>query len=65
VNYTLRDIVRKWPPSRRSDIYLITDCASAVPGFESDAETFVMDMKAIGVQTVTSTELLHELNKNN
>jgi nicotinamidase/pyrazinamidase len=60
VNYTLRDIVRKWPPSRLGDIYLLKDCASAVPGFEADAEAFLMDMKAAGVQVVTSTEFLQE-----
>jgi nicotinamidase-related amidase len=45
VNYTLRDIVDKWPKERRNEITLLTDCASAVPGFEKAAEEFQEEMK--------------------
>jgi nicotinamidase/pyrazinamidase len=49
VNYTLRDIVHRWPSDRRHEITLLTDCASAVPGFEAAAEQFQRDMKTAGV----------------
>lgn len=57
VNYTLRDIVRRWPTDRQlADIILLTDCASAVPGFEAAAETFQSDMAETGVQLRKSTD---------
>mmetsp|Transcript_17760 Transcript_17760/g.33459 ORF Transcript_17760/g.33459 Transcript_17760/m.33459 type:complete len:298 (-) Transcript_17760:104-997(-) len=57
VNYTLRDIVAHWPKDRLSQIVLLTDGASAVPGFESAAEKFQADMKALGVQLKTAVEV--------
>jgi nicotinamidase/pyrazinamidase len=56
VNYTLRDIVDKWPEDRRKNVTLLTDCASAVPGFEAVAEQFEVDMKAAGVRLATASE---------
>ena len=59
VNYTTRDIVEHCAGvGETSKIYLLTDCASAVPGFEAAAETFQKDMKAAGVQLVTSSDLV-------
>lgn len=57
VNYTLRDILSQWPAERATDITLLTDCASAVPGFEAAAEVFLNDMADAGVQLKKSTEL--------
>lgn len=57
VNYTLRDIVAHWPKDRTSQITLLTDGASAVPGFEAPAETFQADMKAAGVQLKTTAQV--------
>jgi nicotinamidase/pyrazinamidase len=56
VNYTLRDIVSRWPSDRLSHIYLLTDCGSAVPGFEAAAEAFQNDMVNAGVQLRKSTD---------
>lgn len=56
VNYTLRDIVDKWPKERRNEITLLTDCASAVPGFEKAAEEFQEDMKKAGIRLATAAE---------
>jgi nicotinamidase/pyrazinamidase len=53
VNYTARDIVDNCKKEEASKIILLTDCASAVPGFEAAAETFQNDMKAAGVQLLT------------
>lgn len=57
VNYTLRNVVAHWPKDRVSQIILLIDGASAVPGFEAAAEQFQADMKAAGVQLKTATEV--------
>ncbi|KAL7577065.1 hypothetical protein ACA910_006805 [Epithemia clementina (nom. ined.)] len=41
---------------RPTQIAILTDCASAVPGFEAAAQTFLDDMKAKGVYLIKSTE---------
>lgn len=56
VNYTLRDIVEKWPKDRVSGIVLLQDCSSAVPGFEPAAAIFLNDMETAGVQIQTSID---------
>jgi nicotinamidase-related amidase len=68
VNYTVRDIVgvatsdlikdRDRATATAGRIYLLTDCASAVPGFEGAAQQFLNDMRDAGVNLVTSSELL-------
>lgn len=56
VNYTARDIVQHCSNREEvSKLYLLTDCASAVPGFEAAADTFQTDMKAAGVHLITSS----------
>ena len=55
VNYTLRDIVHKWPLDRRKDITLLTDCASAVPGFEDAAAQFQQDMETAGIRLAVAS----------
>eukprot|EP00527_Entomoneis_sp_CCMP2396_P009822 CAMPEP_0198136578 /NCGR_PEP_ID=MMETSP1443-20131203/220_1 /TAXON_ID=186043 /ORGANISM="Entomoneis sp., Strain CCMP2396" /LENGTH=292 /DNA_ID=CAMNT_0043797825 /DNA_START=74 /DNA_END=949 /DNA_ORIENTATION=- len=57
VNYTVRDLVQHWPSDKTSQVTILTDCASAVPGFEAAAETFLKDMKEKGVMLSTSGEL--------
>ncbi|TMW61477.1 hypothetical protein Poli38472_012668 [Pythium oligandrum] len=56
VNYSVRDLVANWPASRRKDLYVFTDCSSAVTGFESVGEEFVADMKTAGLNVIKSTE---------
>ena len=38
VNYTVRDLVDAWPKERLSDLIILADCASPVPGFEAAGE---------------------------
>jgi nicotinamidase/pyrazinamidase len=60
VNYTLRDIVSRWPKEEMSKIRLLTDCASAVPGFEAAADTFQKDMKEVGVVLQTVSQVFSD-----
>jgi nicotinamidase-related amidase len=57
VNYTLRDIVKHCPTACASRITLLTDCASAVAGFEDAANQFQEDMRKAGVQLKASTQV--------
>jgi len=56
VNFTLRDVVEKWPAARMGDITLLTDGASSVPGFTNDGEQFVKDMVEKGVRCVACND---------
>lgn len=53
VNHTVRDIVSQWTGG---EITVLSDCTSAVPGFEAAAETFCSDMKGAGVKWMASTD---------
>lgn len=54
VNYTAKSIVERWPKEKLSNIVLLTDCASSVPGFEAAGDAFQEEMTALGVQLKTS-----------
>ncbi len=55
VNFTVRDIVKHCPIDERGKISILTDCTSAVPGFDAAADEFLKDMKAEGVSLVNSS----------
>ncbi|RHY32842.1 hypothetical protein DYB25_013942 [Aphanomyces astaci] len=38
VNFTVRDLINVWPAERASDIVVLLDCTSNVPGFESSGQ---------------------------
>lgn len=44
-----------------SNIVLLTDCISPVAGFEAQYQNFLSDMKAKGLQTATTKDILPEL----
>lgn len=58
VNYTVRDIVEHWPEDELYKIALVTDCSSAVPGFEEAAENFQEEIEAAGVLLMKSTNVM-------
>ena len=60
VNYTLRDIVSRWPKEETSKICLLTDCSSAVPGFEAAADDFRKDMEKVGVVLHTVSQVFSD-----
>ncbi|WP_028323837.1 cysteine hydrolase family protein [Desulfatirhabdium butyrativorans] len=55
---TGRDIVANFATRYIRKIHLITDCSSSVSGFAHIAESFLSDMKSIGMQLCTSAEFL-------
>ena len=57
VNYTTRSIVKRWPKDKLSNITLLTDCASSVPGFEGEGDGFQKEMSALGVKLKKSVDL--------
>ena len=52
VNFTVRDLVSRWPKDETSKIVLMEDGMSSVTGFEAAGEQFIKDMKAAGLQVV-------------
>ena len=59
VNFSVRDIVNYWLENSEkniSDLIVLRDCMSPVPGFESAADEFFRDMEKFGVTVCTSEE---------
>jgi nicotinamidase-related amidase len=56
VNWSVRHLLGAWPKGREADIVLLSDCCSAVGGFEEIAKTFENDMKTAGVKVITAGE---------
>ncbi|MEC7986003.1 MAG: hypothetical protein VX278_12635, partial [Myxococcota bacterium] len=57
VNYTMRDIAAHWKKDL-SSLVLLSDCCSAVPGFEEAASAFATDMKALGCTVSTADSVV-------
>jgi len=61
VNFSVRDIVEHWPKDcgkSFSDIVILKDCMSPVPGFESAEAEFFKDMENLGCTVCTSEEFM-------
>ena len=56
VQMTMKDVISNWHEEEYDKIYLLSDCSSPVPGFESMAEDFVRECKEKGVQVVPASE---------
>lgn len=61
VKATTEHIVENWDPAQLSKLVLVTDCMSAVTGFDEQYQRFISDMKQRGVQIAQSDEVLAEL----
>ena len=56
---TVRDIAAGFSNKRAIEkLVLLTDATSPVPGFEGLADTFLRDLKAMGMKTATTTDFL-------
>jgi nicotinamidase-related amidase len=61
VKATTEHIVENWDAAQLSKLVLVTDCMSAVTGFDEQYQGFINDMKARGVQIAQSSDVLAEL----
>jgi len=61
VRATVEHIAANLPSRDPAKIVLLTDCMSAVAGFEREADTFLADMRARGVHLATSAQALELL----
>lgn len=64
VRATTEHIVEHWDPAQLSKLVLVSDCMSAVTGFETQYQQFVSDMRASGVRVMDSSEVAAELMAN-
>ncbi len=58
VRATTEDIVANLPSGRPAKVILLTDCMSAVGGFEAQQQEFLRDMQQRGAVLTTSVEIL-------
>jgi nicotinamidase/pyrazinamidase len=56
VNYTLSSIIDRWDKDKLSNITLLTDCSSSVPGFEVAGVKFQEYVSELGVLVKKSSE---------
>ena len=61
VKATTEHIAENFAKEDLSKLILLTDCMSPVGGFEAQYEEFVRNMRALGLQTATSAEVLPDL----
>lgn len=61
VRATIEHLVANIDASRLDKLVLLTDCMSAVTGFEAQQQAFIAAMVARGVRTATSADVLPEL----
>lgn len=64
VKATTEHIVESFAPGELGRLVLLTDCMSAVTGFEAQYAAFIEDMRGRGVQIATSADVLPELMAN-
>lgn len=61
VKATTEHIVQNFGSASLSNIVLLQDCISPVGGFETQYQDFLRDMKALGLQTATISDILPEV----
>lgn len=55
VNFSVRDLMSRWPKERMQDIWLMTDTCSSVTGFEAKAKEFLTWFTENGGKLTTTT----------
>lgn len=58
VRWTVKDIADKFGPDQVKKLVLLTDATSPVPGFEADSQSFIRDMRDMGMQLSTTADFL-------
>ncbi|WMW80303.1 cysteine hydrolase [Undibacterium cyanobacteriorum] len=61
VKASTEHIVAHWDPAKLSQLVLLTDCMSPVPGFEVQAQSFIEEMRSKGLRISTATEMMSSL----
>ncbi len=56
VKHTVKDLLKLWKENLRSNIYLVKDCCSTLPGFEGKADDFIREMLQSGVTVVNASD---------
>lgn len=64
VRATTEHLVAHWDPQQLARLVLVTDCMSAVTGFEAEFRDFVGSMQARGLTLATASDVLAELRDN-
>ncbi|MFT3736838.1 MAG: isochorismatase family protein [Rhodocyclaceae bacterium] len=62
VKATTEHIVESFGAAEVGKLVIVTDCMSAVPGFEPQYAAFIDDMRSKGARLATSAEVIAELN---
>ena len=57
VNYTVMDLLGRMNEEDRKKVYLLSDCASPVTGFENAAVEFQENMKKVGAHVIKFEEV--------
>jgi len=58
VNFSVRDLLSRWPKERRKDLYMLSDASSSVKGFEKNGEEFLDYLRSVGCNVVTCDEAI-------
>lgn len=58
LKWTVKDIAEKFGPDQVKKLVLLTDGTSPVPGFEADAQSFVRELRDMGMQLSTTADFL-------
>ncbi len=61
VKATTEHIVANWDQAHLDRLVLLTDCMSAVSGFETQYQQFIADMRARGLRIASAAEVLPDL----
>lgn len=64
VRATVGHVVEHWPAGELGRLVLLTDCMSAVGGFEAQYAEFLEDMRQRGLELSTSADILPVLQQN-
>lgn len=64
VKASTEHMVAHWDPRQLSRLVLVTDCMSAVPGFDERYQRFIGDMRARGLRTARAADVTAQLQAN-
>ena len=57
LRFTIEDLVSNFDPDTVKKMYLLSDCASVIPGFEVQTKAFLQEMESKGMNTITTANI--------